>query len=223
MPRTSEDGKDMERGKTRAAGVLRADRLRESAHARGYTAQSIAGVVGVEPGTVRSWWQGRSHPRPGALSRYAAAVGRPISWFYGEEDAGPPGLAVYAAGSAAEAPAADYRLSDLARRVAGGEPLGQALGTVTGHDGSSRAEARHWESAHHELFDLLVRLSHGQWEYFSDVGKARFILDLIAQIEAGAAAAVDGDGAGERDGHSDPGAPTTPPGEPRRRASRGRG
>ena len=41
----------------------------------------------VVVGTVRSWEQGRSKPRHEILAQIAELTGKPMSWFYGEEEA----------------------------------------------------------------------------------------------------------------------------------------
>lgn len=56
-------------------------RLPEARDAAGYTQQALAGALGVEDRTVRSWEAGESFPRDGVLERMAKLLQVDPSWF----------------------------------------------------------------------------------------------------------------------------------------------
>jgi transcriptional regulator with XRE-family HTH domain len=46
--------------------------------------EELARRTGYGISAIRSWEQGVRHPRPRALEKLAAILGRPVSWFYAE-------------------------------------------------------------------------------------------------------------------------------------------
>jgi transcriptional regulator with XRE-family HTH domain len=51
------------------------------------TQEDLASRLGVSVSAVQSWEQGqRKQPRPGALTRLANVTGKPLAWFFADEE-----------------------------------------------------------------------------------------------------------------------------------------
>lgn len=51
------------------------------------TQADFGAAIGRSEFSVRNWEQGRADPRPPTLERISEVLGKPVSWFYGEDDA----------------------------------------------------------------------------------------------------------------------------------------
>jgi len=122
-----------------------AARIAEAREALGYTQAQLAERVPCNPQTVSNWETGRRQPRYADLLRLAEILGRPVSWFLGEEQvAGSLDEVRDKFASVGRELAAIGELLRQAESPASGERLVPIAGWVSAEDGEFRAEPQGW-------------------------------------------------------------------------------
>lgn len=150
------------RGSRTGAAERRAfgQRLKRVAQAAGYTSETLAELLGLTAGAVRTWWVGRNEPSRDMLTEYARVCGVSVAYLLtgGEEAMGPSGTLQ------------EWRLrfAELIRQ--GAEPL-EAIDRITGPQ-TTRVEG--WdltpeerevlESSGPEMRARLEEASGGHWD-----------------------------------------------------------
>lgn len=61
-------------------------RIAEARRAKGLSQRELAIKTGNATRTIQTWEAGARSPRPATLERIAAAVEKPVSWFYTSHD-----------------------------------------------------------------------------------------------------------------------------------------
>lgn len=60
-------------------------RLKQAAHEAGLNGAAVNRAMGLGKGTAYKWFKGEDLPAPARMEEFGTLVGKPVSWFYGEE------------------------------------------------------------------------------------------------------------------------------------------
>lgn len=76
----------MVQSQTKSIATVFAERVREARTAAGMSQAHLAGLLDMEKLQIGRWEKGDAFPRPAALEKLAAVTGKPVAWFFQEDD-----------------------------------------------------------------------------------------------------------------------------------------
>lgn len=146
-----------------------AERLKQTAHRAGLTAEKLSEPLGVSPATVWAWWSGRNEPGVDALVSYADAVGCSLSYLAtGEEDQ-------------REEAFADWVMEFADRVMGGAEPSAAYAATVKGAAELSTREERSLDRRSAAMRRFIEEEAGRPWADLSPAERRRLIERLIQE------------------------------------------
>ncbi len=165
-----------------AEQVAIGQRMRAAAREAGLSAYQIAPQLGVKAWAVYRWWDGERTPSSELMIAYARLVGKPVGFFYGQEN---------------EAAEPSRELVELlfgwAQLLMAGEELSAAFDRASGDPETlTPTEREQLAAAAPRMREDLTRAAGGDWDLLTEA-EQRQILDQIARlVEQRRSAAVEG-------------------------------
>ncbi len=153
-------------------------RIKKAAEEAGLSGYAIAKRLKVHFPTVYRWLRGDRMPAPALLQAYADLVGKPVAYFYGQEEENERPQEV-----------ADLLLAWAERLMAGEEP-GRAFDRVTGEPTElGPPERQQLASAAAAMREDLIQASGGDWDLLTEPQRRQILRQIARMAEERRAAA----------------------------------